>query len=67
MTKNNLIKQNISKEELLIVKTKLRLNYTEPLLVFGLLRKLSNQNCQPIGLYKAIMKFRFTIFNTGLV
>ncbi len=42
-------------------------SYTTPLLVFGLLRKLSNQNFQSIGIYKAIIEFRFTIFHTGLV
>ncbi len=41
--------------------------YTEPLLVIGLLHKLSDQNCQLFGIYKAILKFQFTIFQTGLV
>jgi hypothetical protein len=40
-------------------------NYTEPLLVIDLFRKLANPNCQSIGVYKAILKFQFTIFQTG--
>ncbi len=41
-------------------------NYTEPLLVIGLLHKFANQNCQSIGTYKAILKISIYNISNGL-